>query len=139
MNGHALALCSPSLVCCTSLFFLPRPPHPSPPPTRPAADPVAMKDFVVAVHTRAGEAGGAGKLTKRAQILLELVVDVKNNRWDTYEEWAEESLWGGWGLRWGVGWQQIQPPRPGRYIDCPAVESLPAWSAEQAQPPGHQP
>ena len=46
-----------------------------------AADPVAMKDFVVAVHARAAQAGGAGRLTKRAQILLELVVDVKNNRW----------------------------------------------------------
>lgn len=45
-----------------------------------AADPVAMKEFVVAVHARAGEAGGTGRLTKRAQILLELVVDVKNNR-----------------------------------------------------------
>ncbi|KAL4421444.1 hypothetical protein ABPG75_010735 [Micractinium tetrahymenae] len=45
-----------------------------------AADPVAMREFVVAVHARAGEAGGAGQLTKRAQILLELVVDVKNNR-----------------------------------------------------------
>ncbi|KAI7835645.1 hypothetical protein COHA_010459 [Chlorella ohadii] len=45
-----------------------------------AADPVAMKEFVVAVHARAGQAGGTGRLTKRAQILLELVVDVKNNR-----------------------------------------------------------
>ncbi len=85
MKGHTLALCSPSLGCCTSLF-----PSPTPyrHPTRPAADPVAMKDFVVAVHARAGEAGGAGKLTKRAQILLELVVDVKNNRWDTCGEGA---------------------------------------------------
>ena len=40
-----------------------------------------MKDFVLAVHARAGEVGGAGGLTKRAQMLLELVVDVKNNRW----------------------------------------------------------
>lgn len=39
-----------------------------------------MKEFVLAVHARAGEAGGAGALTKRAQMLLELVVDVKNNR-----------------------------------------------------------
>lgn len=36
----------------------------------------------MAVHARAGEAGGSGRLTKRAQILLELVVDVKNNRWE---------------------------------------------------------
>ena len=34
-----------------------------------------MKDFVLAVHARAGEVGGAGGLTKRAQMLLELVVD----------------------------------------------------------------
>ena len=53
-------------------------PNLAPPP---AADPVAMKEFVVAVHVRAGEAGGAGTLTRRAQMLLELVVDVKNNRW----------------------------------------------------------
>lgn len=50
-------------------------------PARFAGDPVAMKDFVVAVHARAGVAGGAGQLTKRAQMLLELVVDVKNNRY----------------------------------------------------------
>ena len=59
------------------------------PCSAPAADPVAMKEFVVAVHARAGEAGGSGRLTKRAQILLELVVDVKNNRWG--------------GVGWGVG------------------------------------
>lgn len=53
----------------------------APPPASPgAADPVAMREFVVAVHARAGEAGSAGRLTKRAQVLLELVVDVKNNR-----------------------------------------------------------
>ena len=41
-----------------------------------------MKEFVVATHARAAEAGAAGGsgLTKRAQMLLELVVDVKNNR-----------------------------------------------------------
>ena len=63
--GSACALCAPPL----------------PAPPLGAADPVAMKEFVVAVHARAGEAGGAGRLTKRAQVLLELVVDVKNNRW----------------------------------------------------------
>lgn len=41
-------------------------------------DPAAMKEFVVAVHARAGQAGAA--LSKRARMLLELVVDVKNNR-----------------------------------------------------------
>ncbi|PSC75596.1 nucleolar MIF4G domain-containing 1 [Micractinium conductrix] len=47
-----------------------------------AADPIMMKEFVVATHARAAEAGAAGGsgLTKRAQMLLELVVDVKNNR-----------------------------------------------------------
>ena len=53
-------------------------------------DPVAMKEFVVAVHARAAEeaAGGTGRLTKRAAVLLELVVDVKNNRWGA-------GVWGG--------------------------------------------
>ena len=42
-----------------------------------AADPVSMKEFVVGVHVRAAE---AGNLSKRAEIMLELVVDIKNNR-----------------------------------------------------------
>lgn len=34
------------------------------------ADPAAMKDFVVAVHARAGEATAAGQITSRAEVLL---------------------------------------------------------------------
>ncbi|GAB4822711.1 hypothetical protein N2152v2_009757 [Parachlorella kessleri] len=45
-----------------------------------AADPLAMKEFVVSVHARAAEAGGAAALSKRGQSMLELVVDIKNNR-----------------------------------------------------------
>ncbi|GBF89357.1 hypothetical protein Rsub_02235 [Raphidocelis subcapitata] len=69
-----------------------------------ADDPAAMKDFVVAVHEAAararacgavagagggsasGEAGAAapaGGLTKRAELMLELVMDIKNNRTGT--------------------------------------------------------
>eukprot|EP00882_Tetradesmus_deserticola_P014563 GHRQ01015491.1.p1 GENE.GHRQ01015491.1~~GHRQ01015491.1.p1 ORF type:complete len:481 (+),score=238.12 GHRQ01015491.1:300-1742(+) len=44
-----------------------------------SADPAAMKDFVMAVHSRAAAAGPGG-LSKRAEIMLELVVDIKNNR-----------------------------------------------------------
>eukprot|EP00887_Chlorella_sp_A99_P005712 scaffold1.g5712.t1 len=43
-------------------------------------DPQAMRDFVVALQARAAEAGAAGGLSKRAQMMLELVVDIKNNR-----------------------------------------------------------
>jgi nucleolar MIF4G domain-containing protein 1 len=38
-----------------------------------------LQDFVLAVHHRAAAAGPGG-LTKRAEIMLELVVDIKNNR-----------------------------------------------------------
>jgi nucleolar MIF4G domain-containing protein 1 len=38
-----------------------------------------LQDFVLAVHNRAAAAGPGG-LTKRAEIMLELVVDIKNNR-----------------------------------------------------------
>jgi hypothetical protein len=40
----------------------------------------AMKDFVLRVHTRAAELGQSGSLTQRARLMLELVVDVKNNK-----------------------------------------------------------
>ena len=43
-------------------------------------NPAAMKDFVVAVHARAAEAGTAGAMSARAQVLLGLVLDIKNNR-----------------------------------------------------------
>ncbi len=39
------------------------------------------QEFVVSVHARAAEAGGAAALSKRGQSMLELVVDIKNNRW----------------------------------------------------------
>lgn len=46
-----------------------------------ADDPAAMKEFVVSVHRRAGEIGrGEGGLTKRAELMLELVCDIKNNK-----------------------------------------------------------
>ncbi|KAF8061907.1 MRF1 [Scenedesmus sp. PABB004] len=43
-----------------------------------ATDPAAMKGFVLAVHARAAAAGG--RMSKRAEIMLELVMDIKNNR-----------------------------------------------------------
>ena len=39
-----------------------------------------MQDFVTAVHARAGQASGAGQLSSRAEVLLALVLDIKNNR-----------------------------------------------------------
>jgi nucleolar MIF4G domain-containing protein 1 len=42
-------------------------------------DPTSMKDFVLAVNTRTAAVGPDG-LSKRAKIMLELVVDIKNNR-----------------------------------------------------------
>ena len=38
------------------------------------------QDFVLAVHARAAEARAAGELSTRADILLDVVVEVKNNR-----------------------------------------------------------
>ena len=34
------------------------------------ADPASMKDFVVAVHARAGEATAAGEVTSRAEVRM---------------------------------------------------------------------
>lgn len=78
---------------------------------------------MVAVHARAGEAGSAGRLTKRAQVLLELVVDVKNNRQAQRGGGGclgshlpgVRMLAGRWGLgmverRWGLG--GAKPGRP---------------------------
>lgn len=42
-----------------------------------AADPERMRDFVLAVHARAGE---VETLSMRARVMLDLVVDIKNNR-----------------------------------------------------------
>jgi nucleolar MIF4G domain-containing protein 1 len=39
-----------------------------------------LQDFVLAVHTRAASAGATGGMSKRAEIMLELVMDIKNNR-----------------------------------------------------------
>ncbi|CAG9459980.1 unnamed protein product [Pedinophyceae sp. YPF-701] len=43
-------------------------------------DPVAMRDFVVGVHKRAAEVGGGQGLSKRTELMLELVCEIKNNR-----------------------------------------------------------
>lgn len=46
-----------------------------------AADPEQMKAFVVAVHARAAECSKNGTtLSTRARVMLDLVVDIKNNR-----------------------------------------------------------
>lgn len=39
-----------------------------------------MQDFVVAVHARAAKAGAAGQMSQRADIMLSLVLDIKNNK-----------------------------------------------------------
>lgn len=44
------------------------------------ADPERMKDFVVSVHARAAEQGGPEKLSARTRVMLDTVLDVKNNR-----------------------------------------------------------
>lgn len=36
---------------------------------------------MLAVHNRAATAGAAGGMSKRAEIMLELVMDIKNNRY----------------------------------------------------------
>ncbi|KAL3133156.1 hypothetical protein ABBQ38_007050 [Trebouxia sp. C0009 RCD-2024] len=43
-------------------------------------DSVSMKDFVVAVHGRAAKAGAEGQMSPRADIMLSLVLDIKNNK-----------------------------------------------------------
>ena len=49
-----------------------------------AADPERMKEFVVEVHSRAAEKGaessGGSSFSTRARVMLDLVVDIKNNR-----------------------------------------------------------
>lgn len=39
-----------------------------------------MQDFVVAVHARAAKAGSEGGMSQRAEIMLSLVLDIKNNK-----------------------------------------------------------
>jgi nucleolar MIF4G domain-containing protein 1 len=43
-------------------------------------DPAAMKAFVLAVHATAADLGARGALSQRARLMLELIVDIKNNR-----------------------------------------------------------
>ncbi|CAD7703288.1 unnamed protein product [Ostreobium quekettii] len=43
-------------------------------------DPKAMKDYVLGVHARAAQVSQEGQLTKRAELMLDMVVDIKNNR-----------------------------------------------------------
>lgn len=51
-------------------------------PARSAANPLllVLQDFVLAVHARAAAARSAGQLSTRADMLLDVVVEVKNNR-----------------------------------------------------------
>lgn len=44
------------------------------------ADPAAMRDFLVEVHSRAAAASAAGTMTTRAEVMLSLLMDIKNNR-----------------------------------------------------------
>ncbi|KXZ45420.1 hypothetical protein GPECTOR_55g326 [Gonium pectorale] len=44
------------------------------------ADPALMKDFVLGIHTRAAELGSSGQLSRRAQLMLDLIIDIKNNK-----------------------------------------------------------
>ena len=39
-----------------------------------------LQEFVVAVHARAAKAGSEGKMSQRADIMLSLVLDIKNNK-----------------------------------------------------------
>ena len=39
-----------------------------------------MQDFVVAVHERAAKAGSQGGMSPRSEIMLSLVLDIKNNK-----------------------------------------------------------
>ena len=95
----ARGVCSPAAASRPPLC----PPCPLPFPSLAcrAADPVAMKELVVAVHARAAAAAGAGGLSKRAQLLLELVVDVKNNR---CVGWGGQGWLGGDGQWVAAGW-----------------------------------
>jgi len=44
------------------------------------ADPALMKEFVVDIHDKASREAETSQLTTRARVMLDLVVDVKNNR-----------------------------------------------------------
>lgn len=39
-----------------------------------------LQEFVIALHERAGRARAQGAMTERAEVLLSLVLDIKNNR-----------------------------------------------------------
>jgi hypothetical protein len=39
-----------------------------------------MKGFIVSVHEHAGQLGAQGQLSQRARLMLDLVIDIKNNR-----------------------------------------------------------
>eukprot|EP00898_Chlorokybus_atmophyticus_P001124 jgi/Chlat1/2011/Chrsp158S02301 len=46
-----------------------------------AEDPAAMKEFIVAVHARAADRPqGEGAISKRVQFMLDMIVDIKNNK-----------------------------------------------------------
>lgn len=56
-------------------------PAPTATPNHPYRHPTSLlQDFVLAVHNRAATAGASGGMSKRAEIMLELVMDIKNNR-----------------------------------------------------------
>ncbi|EFJ47843.1 hypothetical protein VOLCADRAFT_91452 [Volvox carteri f. nagariensis] len=44
------------------------------------ADPGLMKEFVLGVHERAAQLGREGNLSRRAQLMLDLIIDIKNNK-----------------------------------------------------------
>ncbi|GLC58960.1 hypothetical protein PLESTB_001421700 [Pleodorina starrii] len=44
------------------------------------AEPALMKDFVLGVHQRAAQLGKDGQLSRRAQLMLDLIIDIKNNK-----------------------------------------------------------
>ena len=45
-----------------------------------ADDAVGMKQFITGVHARSAEMKANDALTQRARLMLELIVDIKNNR-----------------------------------------------------------
>ncbi|GLI60135.1 hypothetical protein VaNZ11_002206 [Volvox africanus] len=44
------------------------------------ADPGLMKEFVLGLHERAAQLGRDGLLSRRAQLMLDLIIDIKNNK-----------------------------------------------------------
>ncbi|KAG2436983.1 hypothetical protein HYH02_011415 [Chlamydomonas schloesseri] len=67
------------------------------------ADPGLMKEFVLGVHERAAALGKDGQLSRRAQLMLDLIIDIKNNKTSAAGGAAATVSLGGTAVKGGKG------------------------------------